>query len=289
MNQRLSGQVLTPNLSIATGVQQAVINPGLTGGVGGWAMNYEEFLGMKQLVRSRLRAVMMTYPRAFDLAPDPAGLRAMLAGLMERNYLSIDGLNKTLEVDFVDTQAGHAGEMWEDPSFVKRARTQVQYRWNEKEGRPISRFWEYYIVNFIGDPSTQVPAIAQQASRAADWLPDMYTFSMCFFDTDASGMHVKDAWLVANMWPHSSGTIDGKTEVGQAGDKHDHDIQFGGVAQVGPGVDALAQGILNGFSLNGANALNRTPFISAVDPSILAAPTTLANQINALGQNQYRG
>lgn len=289
MNQRLSTQLLTPNQGIATGVQQAVINPAYTGAVGGHGPNYEEYLGMKQLVRSRLRAVELTYPRGFDLLPDPVGMRNMLRGLMERNYLSIDGLNKTLEVDIVDTPAGHAGELWEDPSFVKRARTQVQYRFNEKEGRPVSRFFEYYITQLIGDPATQVPAAAQLGSRAQDWLPDMYSFAMMFFDTDASGMHVKDAWIVANMFPHSSGTIDGKTEVGQAGDKHDHDIQFGGIAQVGPGVDALAQSVLNGFSLNGANAFNRTPFIASIDPSILAAPSGLSNQIETLVQNQYRG
>lgn len=289
MSQRLSNQLITPGQSIATGVNQAVINPAYTGGVGGFGFNYEEYLGMKQFVRSRLRAVLLTYPRGFDLLPDPAGLRAMLRGLIERNYLSIDGLQKTIEVDTVDTQAGHAGELWDDASLVKRNRSQVTYRWNEKEGRPVSRFLEYYITQLIGDPATQVPAAAQLGARAQDWLPDMYSFSALFFDTDSSGMRVKDAWIGANLWPHSSGQIDGKTEVGQAGDKHDHDILLGGIFQVGPGPDGLAQSLLNGFNLNGANAYNRTPFIAAVDPSVLATPTGLANQIDALVQQQYRG
>lgn len=277
---RLTDQLLPANTAYATDAQQAVIDL-RRGAMNGWMPEYNEFLSNKQHVRQPLRCILLTYPKAFDLLPNKDVWIGSLRTLVEKSPIAIEGLNKTLEVEAVDTPIGHSGELHKDPSMVRRTPTDVSFRWNEKDGRPVSRFWELYISLFIRDAQLQSTGITTLITqRPADWLPDYYTFSCLFYEPDVTHTKIVNAWITANLWPQGSGTIDGKFEVGQPGDKLDHDIRFGGFSQVGAGPDAFARSILDGLNMFGANPMTREAFIKAIDVEITSG-TNATNGFNA--------
>lgn len=241
------------------------------GGQMGYAQNYTEWVSNAAYVRKNLIPLLVEYPRGFNFLPEKNYWISTLRALVELHALSIDGLAAGLEVAVIENPAGGAGQMQEDFSDVTQARSNVQIRWPEKYGAPISRFWSSYIRMLMMDPETKVAGISTIAgARPGDMLPDMWSFTMMFIEPDPQHSKVLRSWLVTNMFPHGTGEIIGRREIGAAGEGQQIDLGFGGLAQFGYGVDLFAQRLLDGIDITGANPLNRPAFVQQIDADVLA-------------------
>lgn len=243
------------------------------GGQMGYAPNYAEWVSNAAYVQKNLIPLLVEYPRGFDYLPEPQEWINTLRALVELHVMSIEGLTATLDVETAENPAGGGGQMQEDFTNVTMARTQVQMRWNEKYGSPISQFYSQYIRMLMMDPDTKVAGLSTLGTnRPGDMLPDMYTFTMAFIEPDPHHNRVLRSWLVTNLFPHGSGEITGRRDITAPGETRSIDINMGGLAQYGFGVDVFCQELLSGIDITNANPLYRPSFVSQIDASILKSP-----------------
>jgi hypothetical protein len=239
-------------------------------------------------VRRNLICLLVEAPRAFSLLPNPDAWVATLRALVELHPLSIDGLQATLEVDFAESPVGGGGNMQEDFTDVKRARSQPVFKFNEKYGMPVANFFSGWIQYLMMDPDTKFANIASLGNAPTDMLADQYSASMIFIEPDSTHTTVVKSWLGTNMMPKTSGEITGRRDLTQAHETPSYDIGFTGIFQYGLGVDAFAQRLLDGISLTGANPHLRPAFVQNITADVLAARKGYQDGVQTLGASALR-
>lgn len=279
---RLTDTLVGPGVGYNPGAFAPMLNLE-HGGQMGFAPDLAEWLGNQAYIRRNLFCLLVEYPKAFDLLPNPAAWIGTLRSLVELHPLSIDGLNATLEVEVSETPVGGAGQMQEDVTDVKETRSQPVFRWAEKYGMPIAHFHRGWIENLLMNANTKFANIASFTGNApTDMLADQYSATMIFIEPDPTHTKVVKSWLVTNMYPKTSGEITGKRDQTAANEGVTYDIGYTGIAQYGLGVDAFAQKLLDGISLTGANPSKRQAFVNAISAEILATKKSYANGVAEL-------
>jgi hypothetical protein len=241
------------------------------GGQHGASVHFDHYLSSTAYVRKNLIALVLEAPRGFRLMDNPSKWNEALKALIEVQPLTIEGLQAGLTVDTVETNFGGGGEVQEDPSDVKRARSQVTFTWKDRYGKPISHFLREWIINLIMDPITKAPAVVSRGSAApTDLLPDFYGMSVIFFEPDPTCTHVLEAWLGTNMFPKSTGDIIGRRDMAQPGESPELSIEFTGIYQHGFGVRQLAQALYSRMNLTGLDPNSQKAFLDGVDADVAA-------------------
>lgn len=259
------------------------------GGQMGYAPQYAEWVNNAAGVRKNIIALVLDYPRGFDWLPEPLEWINTLRALIELHPLSITGLNATLTVATTTNPVGGDGQQQLDPTNVTMEPTNVSMRWNDKYGFPITKFWSQFIRLLIMDPQTKVAGISTLGvSKPGDMLPDMRSFSCAFIEPDPQHNKVVRSWVVTNLFPQGSGEVIGTRDMTADGEVPSVDIQFGGIAQYGFGVDVFCQQLLDGIDITGANPLNRPSFIQGIDADVNAAPQGYQYGAEQLGAEAYR-
>lgn len=284
---RLTNAILQTGTAFAAGVNAPMINP-VNGGMFGHMPDLAEWVSNQAYVRRNLICLLVEAPKGFNHLPNKEAYVATLRAAVELHPVSIEGLNRTLEVETTENAVGGGGEMQEDFVDVKRQRSQPTFRIPEKAGMPFAHFFEAWIRNLIMDPDTKYPVISTLANVPPDMLPDMYSATMLFFEPDALHSKVLKAWLVTNMWPKNSGEITGRRDLTAAHETLTHDINFTGIAQSGAGVMAFAQKMLDGMKITGANPHLRPAFVDAIAPDVLAATKGHAPGIKSAAANAVK-
>lgn len=254
------------------------------GGQMGFAPDLSEWVSNQQYTRRNIIALLVEAPKGFQYLSDPTSWVSTLRALVELHPIRITGLAQGLEVETAETPVGGGGEMHEDFTDVKRARSQVTFTWNEKYGMPVTRFLAGWIRYLMMDPDSKVAlinTISGNSTTVTDMLADMYSATMLFIEPDPTHTKVVKAWLVTNMWPKGTGAIEGQRDVTAAQEKLDVDVQFSGIAQTGLGVDSFAQTILSSISITGANPYTRAAFITALDSNVTAASKSYSSNVTA--------
>lgn len=271
---RLSDTIMQPPRAYGRGRNTPVIDL-VNGGQFGQQVEMAGYVSSTPYVRKNLVAKVLETPRGFQDLDEPSTWIAVYKALIELHPKSIEGFNAQLTVDTVSTPFGGAGEEIEAPSDVKRAKSSPSLSWVDKYGRPISTFWDNYILELIGDPITKTPNVMTRAQmrnkKLPDMLPDYIGGTVIFFEPDPTFTMVDKAWLVTNFWPKSGAPIEGRRDLTSGGDMLEFSIEFTALSQVGFGVIALAQRLLNEMNLTATNPNNRKEFITAVDPSVYAS------------------
>lgn len=214
-------------------------------------------------VRKNLIAIVMETPRGFNDLPDSEVWHSTLKALVETGAQSFEGLRSTLAVEYVQNAIGGSGEQQEDIANVTRERSEVTFNWVEKYGKPVARLLDGWITYLIQDPDTKVPAVVSLTDEVADQLPDYYTMSVLFIEPDPLHKTVVESWLLTNMAPKAGSTKEGRRDLTQAGESVTYSIPFTGMQQVGVGVNALAQSLLDQINAGGINPNRREAFITA--------------------------
>lgn len=279
---RLANAILQPGAAYGAGRQHTMVDLA-HGGQMGFAPDLTEWVSNQAYVRRNIIAVLVEAPRGFQLLPNPEQYVGTLRSLVELHAMSIEGLNLGLEVEITSTPVGGGGQNQHDFTNVKETESNVTFRFNEKHGMPIGLFHKSWITMLMMDPNTKYPGIISlTGQRPTDLLPDFYSATMCFFEPDPTHSKVVKSWLVTNMFPQSTGEINGRRDVTAALEPVSYDIVYGGLAQTGLGVDAFAQRILDSMSLTGANPNLRPAFVDNITADVQAARRGYANNIEGL-------
>jgi hypothetical protein len=279
---RVQNAILQPGVAYNQGHQAPMVDLQY-GGQMGYAPDLTEWVSNQAYVRRNLICLLVEAPRGFQLLPNPDYWVATLRSLVELHALSIEGLNAELTVETVDTPVGGAGQQQSDFTNVREAVSNVSFTWNEKYGMPVANFLRGWIQNLLMDPHSKFAGIATLGNAPADMLADMYSATMAFIEPDPTHTRVMKSWLMTNMYPKSTGPIQGRRDLTQDGEKSDLNIEFTGIAQFGLGVDAFSQRLLDGINITGANPHLRPAFVQNITADILATRKGYENGVETLG------
>lgn len=269
---------------------QAALHGGTSGAVAdlryngqnGFMTDPKSLVSNSNYVKRNVIAILLESPTGFNDLPNPEMLHGTLKALVERHAKSITGLTSTLAVEYVAQPVGGAGEEQEDVSNVTRARSNPAFVWPEKEGMPVQKFVDYWILNLLGDPETKVPrVVAHKGGDVTDLLPDYRGMSVLFLEPDSTHTKVEKAWLTTSMMPRVGGTVEGSRDLTAAGEGLEHSIEFTGVTQVGEGVKQVAQKFLDEMGLTSVNTNLRPAIIEAVSADVDKGEEGNADMIEA--------
>ena len=246
------------------------------GGTNSLTTNYEEWVSTTHHVTTDIIPILIESPRFFDEMPDPAFWHSMLKSAVESHCKLWDGLKSTLSVESAMTAYGGAGEEFGDPTKVKREKSVPALTIVDTYGRPHQNFFTDWILYGIADPETNYPAfVTISGNNPTDWLADMYSCTVLFIQPDPTHLHVSNAWLSTNMYPNTSGPIEGKRDITAAGELLELAISFeGAITQTGHGVMQFATTVLAAINagLPNANPHMRQAFIRSINASVAGNP-----------------
>lgn len=255
----------------------------------GYISDLRAYVSNAAYVRRNIIAIVMETPRGFNDLPESEAWHATLKALVETGAQSIEGLKSTLNVEYVQNAIGSSGEQQEDIAKVTRERSEVTFNWVEKYGKPVARFLDGWITYLIGDPDTGVPAVVALTDDVADQLPDYYTMSVMFIEPDPLHKHVVEAWLLTNMAPKQGATKEGRRDLTQAGESVTYSIPFTGMQQVGAGVNALAQQLLDQINFAGVNPNRREAFITGKSADAADARDGYSEVVSRVAEQMVAG
>ena len=272
LSSAYASQYVTPSLDVRMGGQNGYA-PDLTQWVSNTAYSAKSGI-----------CILLQAPGGFAYFPNPEFYVGALKALFETMPKTITGFARGLETDWVENAVSGGGEMQQDITNVTRARTSPVTTYIEKYGRPIQTFLEEWITNLGMDPDSKVPGIVTLNGKSpGDLLPDMTTATILFFEPDPTFSTVNKAWITTNVFPKSTGAIEGKRDLQAAQETLEISIDWTGISQSSLGVRLFAQSILDSINLAGANPMTAPAFVSGVNSDVSAQATGYALNAEQLG------
>lgn len=257
----------------------AYVNDPTYGGQGGWSNDYTQWLNNQAYVSKQIFAVCLEAPGFFNYMNNPNKWVEIFRAMFETHVRTIEGLNSGLGVEFDEHPVGGAGEVQHEPTNSRRTQSNPVIGIVDKVGLPFQNFLRCWIQYGIMDPDTKYALASNLATQDRPWTADMYTGTVLFVEPDAAHNRVNRAWLCTNMMPHGNGEETGRRDLTAGGELLTLSIEFTALTQVGVGVRALAQAILDQMNRSNANPYLRPAFIDGVDSDVAAADDTYANTI----------
>lgn len=259
------------------------------GGQMGFAPDLTQWVSNQAYIRRNVFCLLLEAPQFFRYLPEPEKWVNTLRALVELHPKTIEGLNAGLTVEVAETPVGGGGEMQEEVTDVKRARTQPVFTFDEKYGMPIQTFIREWITQGLMDPDSKVANVGTlNGNRPNDMLADMYSMTCAFIEPDPTHRKVVKSWITTNMFPKSTGDIIGKRDLTTASEITTLNIEFTGVSQFNLGTNALAQRLLDNININNANPYLRPAFIQSIAPDVTAQNNGYAAQSNNLSNTALR-
>ncbi len=259
------------------------------GGQGGWTPNLVEWVSNQAYVRRNLICILLEAPKLFTLFPNSYKWIQSLKALVELHTRSIEGFNAGLTVETDEHPVGGAGEMQQEVTDVKRARTEPRFTFIEKYGRPIQTLLDYWIRYGLMDPETKFALASTLSNRPQDMLADWYSMTCLFIEPDPLHRRVTQAWVTTNMYPLSNGDITGRRDLTAAQELLTLDITFAGISQYGAGVNKFAQTILDRITLTNADPFMKPSWIQSASSDVNAVSTGYQSYVQNVGSNSVKG
>ena len=268
---RVAGAILN-NQAFARGHAHPMLDISF-GGQHGWMPNLTEWVSNQAYMRNNLVCILLEAPRFFQSMPDPQKWVDALKALVETHPRTIEGLNAGLTVEVDEHPVGGGGEMQQEFTDVKRARSEPVFTYVEKYGMPIQTFLYNWIVYGMQDPDTKYAMVGTLATGTipADMLADWYAMSCLFFEPDPSHKKVLKSWVSTNMFPKGTGEIIGKRDLTSAKEITTVTAEFTALSQFSLGDNVFAQSILDSINLTNANPMLRASFIQGIDSNVSAS------------------
>ena len=232
-------------------------------------------------------ALLVEYPRGFDFLPQPEKSIAALRSLIETQSKNITGLRTGVNVESSERPIGQGGHQMRDPTNVTEEISEPEHVWDERHGRPIHNFFQFYIRNLIQEPITGQPGLMNISPEVAsgedpqDLLADMYSFTTLYIEPDPLRRYVTEAWLVTNMYPTTSGTIESQFDPEAGQDVPEITVPFTGIPVVSQGVRNFAQNKLDEINYVNAGPMQRPFWPDGIDSDITAAERGYMENLSA--------
>ena len=259
------------------------------GGQFGYAPVLKEWISNQAYVRKNLIPILLESPKFFTRMPDPSKWVDTLKRLVETSARTIEGLRGGLTVEWDEHPIGGAGEMQQEFTDVKRARSEPVFTFVERYGMPIQTFLYHWITYGMADPETKYALSGTLDNAPSDMLADEYTMSMAFIEPDATGRKVMKSWVSANMAPKGTGDIDGKRDQTTASELLTLTIEFTALTQFNLGTNVFAQSLLDQIVMTSANPYLRPSFIDQVSPDVQASSVGFKTGVHELAASRVPG
>lgn len=276
--QRLPGTTVNlKDKSYGQGRINTALNA-MYGGQSGFTLDLANFINYTPYLRRQCVPVLVEAPRGFlDVAGGQECI-AVLKALLETGYRSFEGLNQTIESEFVGTDLSD-GNTFEVISNSKYTQSAPSFAYVEREGRPVGTFFDWWRLDYGMDPQSKTPNIITKGVSPADMLPDYYTATMLFFEPTKNWRQIDKAWLCFNMFPKNGAPIEGGRDLTRAGELVEFNIEFTCMQEISEGVNQFAQTILETFSLFGASSLKKQSSWQQIDANVQAKDTGFNDQL----------
>lgn len=249
----------------------------------GYVTDMAYYPSVTDYVRKPLIVKVLQAPVGLTLMPNAPAYIAAYKNMIENMMQSWSGFNRTLSISAGETQIGHAGEVFQTPTRVARARSQITSTIVEKDRRPIIRFLEDYARYLIGDPDVGHPLLTGVTDQFVDQLADIYGGTILAFEPDKTFRYVENAFLITNFFPiQDIGENIASRSLQQDGDIVTYNLNWAGWQKVGYAVDKLAQAFMDAVRVSGIDPSYQAPFVNAVDSNVKAVSTGYHEQIAAL-------
>lgn len=270
--------------SFGRDLNQPALDPTF-GGQLGYAPNLPEWVSNQAYVRRQLIPILLEAPKFFQLMPEPQKWIDTLKAIMELHCRTIEGLNAGVTLEFDEHPVGGAGEMQQEVTDSKRARSEPVFTFVDKYGMPIQNFLYQWLTYGIMDPDTKFALInTLSGNKPTDMLADMFTCSMLFIEPDPQHQKVVKSWIVCNMMPKSTGEIIGKRDLTAANEISNLSVEFTGISQFNLGTNKFAQTILDSIKMDQANPYLRPALLQNISADVLASTSSgYANGITDIG------
>lgn len=263
--------VMSANSSYANGANGAVTNLEIPAPYG-YTPDFRYYHAAADYTRRPTIAFLMELPNCFKDTDDPEKWGGSLKALIEMHARTIDGIDYTLEVEHVETPFGGGGEMMQTLSKVRRARSVPVFTWVEKVGMPVSRYWNNYILYFMGEPNSNVAGIIGKGGiTPAATYPDYNTFSILFVEPDPTERYALRSTLITNMQPTGQGPeMRMSKDQTSSPEQLQVSLTMTGLQMVGRGVDKLGQMMLDRASQTGIDLNAQPAFLSDREADVAA-------------------
>lgn len=265
-------QALLEGKAFSKGATQPMLDLSY-GGQMGFSPDLREWVSNQAYVRRHVFCLLLEAPAAFTKLADrnPELWVRNLRSLVELHPKRIEGLNAGLTVETAETPVGGGGEMQQEFTDVKQARSEPVFTWDEKYGMPIQTFLRNWITYALMDPNSKVANVGTLGTNApTDMLADQYAASMIFIEPDPTHRKVLKAWLCTNMFPLETGDIVGSRDLTSAMNLQELSIRFSAITQYGLGVNTFAQKLLDNINITNANPYLRPAFIDKISNDVSA-------------------
>jgi len=258
------------NKAYAKNAQMPITNLGVQG-QNGYITDLAYYPSATDYIRKPMIIKVLQAPVGLTLMPNATEYIAAYKNLIENMMQSWTGFNKTLNVANQETQLGQAGEVFQTPSRVSRARSQITSTVVEKDNMPVIRFLEDMTRYLIGDPDVGHALLSGVTDAFTDQLADMYGGTILAYEPDKTFRKVQRAWLITNFWITGDiGENTGSRQMQADGETVTYNLTWTGWQKVGYAVDKLAQSFMDAVRVTGIDPQYQPNFISAVDSNVTA-------------------
>lgn len=262
------------NKAYSKGALPPVLNLGVQGQQG-YITDMAFYPSSTDYIRKPTIFKVLQAPVGLTMMPDAAVYIAAYKNLIENMMQSWTGLNKTLNVSNQETQLGQAGEVFQTPSRVSRARSQLTSTVVEKDNMPVIRFLEDMTRYLIGDPDVGHALLSGVTDAFTDQLADIYGGTILAYEPDKTFRKVQRAWLITNFWITGDiGENTGSRQLQQDGETVTYNLTWTGWQKVGYAVDKLAQSFMDSVRVTGIDPQYQDTFIKNVDSNVTAISQT---------------
>lgn len=286
MAKKDANVILPANTAYANGTTVPVTNVGLPTGMGA-APEFKYFHAAADYTRRPCIAFVLEFPAAFKDTDNPEKWQEGAKALFELHPRSITGIDWTLEIEHVENPFGASGEMMQTLAKVRRSRSTPQFEWVEKLGMPVARYWNNFVMYFMGHPDDNVAGIIGKGGiTPAATYPDYSTFTLCFVEPDPTERYAQNVVLMMNMQPTGQGPrMEMGRDITATPESVTHSLTFTGIQQIGRGVDRLGQMLLDRANRVGLDLNNRSPFIDDVEADVAARNGYISQVVTSLQHN----
>lgn len=231
-------------------------------------------------VRRNVIPFLIEAPRFFNFMPDPEIAVRCLKALVETHSRTVDGLNQQIRVDTADAPIGGSGERIQVPINVTREVSSPNHGAWELQGRAITKFCRWWIVNGIGDENTKVPLVVSSgAIKAEDYDISFAGATILYIEPDPTMTEVVDAWLCSNMYPLATPPWEGSKDASQMGTDLPINIEFTAITDVSMGTMLYARQLLQSLNLAGLNPNDNPLWMEGVSADVANAEVGLRTQL----------
>lgn len=267
---RAADAIMPQNTAFSAGKRTLMVNP-VNNGHMGYMQDYDAYIQAAPYVRQQMFCRVLETPRGFNLLPNPTFWHGAAKSLIEVHSKTWEGFNTQMTMEARETPFGADGQIIQVPGKTKRNRIAPSSSYTDPVGRPHTHLLNAWGTELLADPTTGVPNVSTRVGPdvVIDMLPDFYGATVLFVEPDRSFRHPDKAYLITNFWPLTFPTVEAKRDPANGvQDMNEFSIEWAALTQEGDIVLELADEIMRGMSITGADPNKRTPLLDKITADV---------------------